>query len=93
MTTTPHRSDVDRFCATAFVDLVCSDDEWVRAEFEAIVAASWSPLPPRQPTWFGTVHPGGSRPAAFHPRQDRLGHNGHAGVLRWRRQRSPPATG
>ena len=29
----------------AFVDLVCADDDLVRAEFEAIIAASWPALP------------------------------------------------
>ncbi|MCU7723858.1 hypothetical protein ODJ79_09045 [Actinoplanes sp. KI2] len=39
----------------AFVDLVCADDELVRAEFDALIAASWPtppavpPVPPRRP--------------------------------------------
>ena len=40
----------------AFVDLICQDDDLVRAEFDALVAASWDtppgpppPAPPRRP--------------------------------------------
>lgn len=93
MTTNPHRSDLERSCARAFVDLVCSDDELVRAEFEAIVAASWSTLPPRQPTWSGTVHPDRSCPVGFEASQERPRHSEHACGLGWTRQRSPPPAG
>lgn len=32
-----------------FVDLVYGDEELVRAEFEALIAASWDPPPPTPP--------------------------------------------
>jgi hypothetical protein len=37
---------------SAFIDLLCQDDDLVRAEFDALVAASWHlppPLPPAAP--------------------------------------------
>jgi len=34
------RSDVDRRVGDEFVDLLLADDEWVDAEFDAIIAAS-----------------------------------------------------
>jgi hypothetical protein len=32
-----------------FADLVCRDEEWLRAEFDAIVAAEWGTPPPVPP--------------------------------------------
>ena len=32
-----------------FLALVCSDPEWLRAEFDAIIAAAWSSPPPAGP--------------------------------------------
>jgi len=46
----------------AFVDLVCQDDDLVRAEFDAIVAAAW-PEPPAPPPPPAPPGPG-DRPAA-----------------------------
>jgi hypothetical protein len=34
----------------AFLDVVYGDDEWVRAEFDAIVAANWAEPPASPPT-------------------------------------------
>ena len=76
-----------------FLALVCSDPEWLRAEFDAIVAESWD-VPPPDPSrpcggagdwqgrvgWhspLGAVVPAGSP----HPWADRTG-----------RTRSPPGT-
>ena len=40
----------DRGSDADFADLICSDDEWVRAEFDALVRASWRPpVPPAPP--------------------------------------------
>ena len=38
----------DRVLA-GFADLVCQDEEWLRAEFDAIVAAEWGAPPPAPP--------------------------------------------
>jgi hypothetical protein len=37
----------------AFLAVVCGDDQWVRAEFDAIVAVSFRPPPPRRPAGSG----------------------------------------
>jgi hypothetical protein len=50
----------------AFVDLVCADDDLVRAEFEAIVAASWVGPPPG-PTLVPTPRPPERRPPRGEP--------------------------
>jgi hypothetical protein len=46
----------------AFFELVCADDDLLRAEFEAIVAASWVG-PPDRPTPVPSPRPPGPRPA------------------------------
>jgi hypothetical protein len=33
----------------AFLDVVCGDEDWVRAEFDAIVAANWPGAEPPEP--------------------------------------------
>jgi len=76
-----------------FVELICNDDELVRAEFDAIVAASWDTAPPagRPPAVpFPASRPPGwpvpsARDLAPVPpgRSQRL-------ARRWNRQRSPP---
>jgi hypothetical protein len=61
--------------AQTFVDLVCADDELMRAEFDALIAASWPtppavpPVPPRRPAR-QPIH--------------------HLPDTSWRRQRGPP---
>lgn len=75
----------------AFVDLVCSDPEWLRAEFDAIVAGQWEDSPPSgtEPT-VPTYEPHPPIPlfadglATPPSRPQRLDHHG------WVRQRSPP---
>ncbi len=75
-----------------FLDLVCSDEELLRAEFEAIVAAEW-PMPPMRPP---RPSPAGRPPS---PRRvtwwaDTSGRlvsrPRHPGIGGWGRQRSPP---
>jgi hypothetical protein len=40
----------DRGFDEAFTDLVCSDDDLVRAEFDALIRSSWPPpVPPAPP--------------------------------------------
>jgi len=73
----------------AFVDLVCADDELMRAEFDALIAASWPsppavpPVPPRRsaPWPCGLALPchEGARPLIHHEPD-----------TSWRRQRAPP---
>ncbi|MGI8529762.1 MAG: hypothetical protein ACR2KO_09815 [Geodermatophilaceae bacterium] len=80
-----------RLVEEMFLDLLCSDEEWLRAEFDAIIAAGWGgprtarPLRPASPTPSPPrCH---SRPevAADTPAPGRC-----PGVGGWARQRSPP---
>jgi len=75
----------------AFIDLVCQDEQLLRAEFDALIAASWQtprgPVPPAPPR----------RPAPFDPRSsapyDDSGPTPPRYVPdagRWQRQRAPP---
>jgi hypothetical protein len=86
----------DTVARDAFVDLLCQDEDLVRAEFDAIIAAAWPvpPMPPalpappgsdeRPPRW--PIRPGWTDLSA---RTARL----LAPPPRWRgRQRSPPST-
>ena len=77
----------------AFADLICADPQWLDAEFDAVIAASFSeppasrpPAPPRVPPCPGTPPPlsRGPRPrlAAISSPAARPDHG---------RQRSPPA--
>jgi len=74
----------------AFVDLICQDDEWVRLEFDELVAglSGTPPQPPRPapprpappPFWaVGAVADDVPGPAS-----------GPVPAWRWSRQRSPP---
>lgn len=79
---------------TAFAELICADAQWLREEFDALIAASFGqppaappPAPPRVPPPRGRAGPLGRRrtppgPAAISPPVTTLGQ---------RRQRSPPA--
>jgi len=62
-----------------FLALVCSDPAWLRAEFDAIIAAAWSSPPPAGP---------GSCRAATQP-EKQVGSSGPAGPFRPRRSRYP----
>jgi hypothetical protein len=75
----------------AFVDLICQDDDLVRAEFDALVAASWHtppgpppPAPPRRPP------PGAAPPATPVVDGGRLPAGRAPARRHGRRQRSPP---
>ena len=75
-----------------FLELMCADEEFIRAEFDAIIAQEWSsrPPPPDPPAaspdtgphqrW--RPAPPDFRAAPRHPR--------HPGIGGWSRQRSPP---
>jgi hypothetical protein len=78
--------------SSEFVELVCADPDWVRAEFDAIVAANFDPSPPHQrrpprPDSSGPTAPARTAATVTTP-------VGAPGVVlsinRWRRQRSPP---
>ena len=75
-----------------FVELMCADEELLRAEFDAIIAQEWSSsLPPPDPP-AASPRPGpgpgshrlprGSQASARRPH--------HPGADGWSRQRSPP---
>ncbi len=74
----------------AFVELICADDEFVGAEFDAIIAAEWPTRPPAEPGRDDAVQPParGGRPL---PGPVRLTHRPqHPGIDGWARGRSPP---
>jgi hypothetical protein len=62
-----------------FLALVCSDSEWLRAEFDAIIAAAWSSPPPACP---------GNGQAATQP-EKAVGSTSPAGPVRPRRSGYP----
>lgn len=75
-----------------FLELICADEDLLRAEFDAIIAAEWPSPPPAQPAR-------GAR-AEHRPHRDRLRRAAsatalpsrprHPGAGGWTRQRSPP---
>jgi len=77
----------------AFLDIICHDEELLRAEFDALVAASWDEPPPSPP-------PAGPRPAenpAPRPTtrttiEEEVPFESHHPAPAGRRQRSPPAS-
>jgi hypothetical protein len=79
-----------------FADLVCRDEEWLRAEFDAIVAAEWGAPPPAPPPAppgpddrpaAGPAWPTGDRPEpGSRPHADAAA----AGLPGRYRQRAPP---
>ena len=72
----------------AFADLICADQQWLDAEFHALIAASFSepPAPPRVPPRPGSTPPP-SRRTAPGPTVTAVPATGP----RHGRQRSPPA--
>jgi hypothetical protein len=74
-----------------FIDLVCQDEQLLRAEFDALIAASWPtpprPVPPAPPQRPAPLEPGRSALTA----DDRPTPTRHVpDADRWRRQRGPP---
>ena len=74
-----------------FLDLVCADEELVRAEFEAIIAAAW-PRPPSRRAVVHAQHGGSGGPAPDKACRRRIETvaDDDLGVDRTARQRSPP---
>jgi hypothetical protein len=79
---------------TEFADLICDDPEWLRAEFDALISASFSEppgqppaAPPRLPPDRGFSHPGWGLPESHpaRPHRCRFAVAGHG------HQRAPPA--
>jgi hypothetical protein len=76
----------------AFADVVLADEELLRSEFEAIVAAGW-PAPPDEPVPAGAdaEEPrGGGRAPVPRPRRSRSTSTGRRAGYPPLRQRSPP---
>jgi hypothetical protein len=78
----------------AFADLICADPQWLDAEFDALIAASFSeppgsppPAPPRVPPRPGSTPPPSHRPAPGRATATELPASG----TKHGRQRSPPA--
>jgi hypothetical protein len=71
-----------------FWNLVCADDDWLRAEFEAIVSSGFADRPARaRPSGSSAVgRPGESGPSWWEPGHPR----GLGPPFRVARQRSPP---
>ena len=83
-----------RAADTEFADLMCADPQWLREEFDALIAASFSPppaLPPLAPPWVPR-----RRGPWYPPSGRRAGHLPGCITVRYAaprhdRQRSPPA--
>jgi hypothetical protein len=77
-----------------FLEILCADQELLRAEFDAIIAAEWPSPPPAEPDRGAA--------AARRPRRARQRREAsvaalpsrprHQGIGGWTRQRSPPRT-
>jgi hypothetical protein len=75
-----------------FAELVYADPDWLRAEFDAIVAANFGTPPPRRrpPSRPGSSGPA-TAPVAAHPLTEPTPPREAAPSAHgWRRQRSPP---
>lgn len=89
MTTSSRPTQVDTVAhGSAFIELVCSDDELLKAEFDAIVAAAWASSSD------GTGVIGDQDRPSVHglsnPEPEELMSGRMVSDLCWRRQRSPP---
>ncbi|WP_158885844.1 hypothetical protein [Amycolatopsis anabasis] len=82
----------DTVATQTFAELVCQDPAWLRAEFDAIVAANFPASPP------GDGHPprvaprphGSPAPAGIHPGVRPIGESALPARRQSVRQRSPP---
>lgn len=93
MTETLEEQSLEDALEEEFLELICSDDDLVAAEFEAIIAAEWPTPPPARPPLRRPVDPTPT-PGDRRWRQDSSGRLAsrprHPGVGGWARQRSPP---
>jgi len=85
----------DRWFDEEFTDLLSSDQDWVSAEFDALIAASWPPPPPVPPVPAPAAAPG-HQPPGQPPAVDDSRGGGHTrrndNHIDWQIdwQRSPP---
>lgn len=77
-----------------FLELVCSDEELLRAEFDAIIAREWagSPSRPGPPVAASRPDGGDRRRRRWWGGRSALSGPDHPVISGWRRQRSPPRT-
>ena len=77
--------------AGVFAELICADEQWLRDEFDALIAANYPPGPPPPAPPRVPPHPPGHRGQAWFPVAG-AGPQGTASRpgSRLRRQRSPP---
>ena len=74
-----------------FLDLVCADQELLRAEFDAIIAQEWSSSPPSPDPPAASPGTGPGPPGHRLPRGDKASlRRPDSGADEWSRQRSPP---
>lgn len=74
-----------------FVDLLCADEDLLRAEFDAIIAAEWPGQPPDEPGYEDSA--GRPRRARHHRKSSDpapFGQPHHPRIGGWTRPRSPP---
>jgi hypothetical protein len=88
-------SDATRSTDEQFLELLCADEDLLRAEFDAIIAAEWPSPPPAEPDRGADAE---RRPRrARHRREASVAappsRPRHPGIGGWTRQRSPPARG
>ena len=89
-TISPDRTSADQL-TEEFLELVCADEELLRAEFDEIVAQQWiSPPPPGEPRAASPT--GGPSPQLTGPVDAAWSRPRpcHLVIHGWRRQRSPP---
>jgi hypothetical protein len=82
-----------RQAGATFADLICADEQWLREEFDALIAANYRPPGPPPPAPPRTPPLPSRRPAPATPRAAGTGRpqvtSSHPGGG-LRRQRSPP---
>jgi hypothetical protein len=76
-----------------FLKLLDGDEELLRAEFDAIIAAEWPSTPPESPGDEHVDEPAGrtAQSGAHADRAQLPNRPRHPGIGGWARQRSPPA--
>jgi len=91
----PVASDAALTADEEFLALLCADEELLRAEFDAIIAAEWPTTPPRRPCGEHAAGPSSHSSARrFRAGQLRLPNwPRRPGIGGWARQRSPPFGG
>lgn len=85
---------VTREADAAFAELICADPQWLREEFDALIAASFGQppaAPPPAPPWVSPPHSGAGRPGQLPLQADPTACPFPAALRGHCRQRSPPA--